>query len=49
MATRLEKSNLRYSDYYCYMSLADFTAYVSRDDSPEEMGFTISPGKRSAS
>lgn len=42
MATKLEKSKRRYSDYYCYMTLVDFTAYISRDDGPEETGITIS-------
>lgn len=42
MATKLEKSRLRYSDYYCYMSLADFTAYISKDDNSEETGIVIS-------
>lgn len=37
MATKLEKSKLRYVDYYCLMSYADFTAYISRDDGPEEV------------
>lgn len=32
MATRAEKSNYRYGDFYCFMSLADFTAYISIDD-----------------
>lgn len=49
MATKLDKSKLRYSDYYCYMSLADFTAYISCDDSPEETSIKISATKRSAS
>ena len=32
VATKAEKSNYRYSDFYCFMSLADFTAYISSDD-----------------
>lgn len=32
VATRAEKANYRYSDFYCFMSLADFTAYISADD-----------------
>lgn len=32
MATSSQKSNYRYLDYYCYMSFADFTAYIARDD-----------------
>jgi hypothetical protein len=42
VATRSEKSKYRYSDFYCFMSLADFTAYVSRDDADGESGFSIS-------
>jgi hypothetical protein len=29
--TRRDKSALRYGDYYCFMSLADFTAWVATD------------------
>ncbi|MDQ0616767.1 hypothetical protein [Arthrobacter globiformis] len=43
MATTSEKSEYRYSDFYCFMSLADFTAYISRDDGYGEAGFSISP------
>jgi hypothetical protein len=42
LATRSEKSTYRYSDFYCFMSLADFTEYVSRDDADGEHGFAIS-------
>jgi hypothetical protein len=42
VATRAEKSQYRYSDFYCFMSLADFTAYVSRDDRDGDSGFSIS-------
>lgn len=42
VATRSEKSKYRYSDFYCFMSLADFTAYISRDDNYGEDGFSIS-------
>lgn len=42
MATRSEKSKYRYSDFYCFMSFADFTAYISRDDGDGEGGFPIS-------
>jgi hypothetical protein len=43
MATRTEKSSYRYCDFYCYMSLADFTSYISRDD--DDDSFTISSSK----
>jgi hypothetical protein len=42
VATRSEKSNYRYGDFYCFMSLSDFTTYISRDDGEEEGGFSIS-------
>ncbi|MFJ5693915.1 hypothetical protein ACIP9X_08685 [Arthrobacter sp. NPDC093125] len=42
MATRAEKSNYRYSDFYCFMSLADFTAYISVDDVDGDGGVSIS-------
>jgi len=42
MATKAEKSKYRYSDFYCFMSLADFTAYISRDDGDGDRGFSIS-------
>jgi hypothetical protein len=48
VATRSEKSEYRYSDFYCFMSLADFTAYVSRDDADGESGFSISGSSESA-
>lgn len=42
VATRAEKSNYRYSDFYCFMSLADFTAYISADDVEGDGGVSIS-------
>lgn len=33
--SKAEKQNLRYVDYYCFMSLADFTAWVRGDDDTE--------------
>jgi hypothetical protein len=41
MATRAQKFNYRYSDYYCYMSLADFIDYISQEDN-DDRSFTIS-------
>ncbi|MDQ1058401.1 hypothetical protein QFZ23_002302 [Arthrobacter globiformis] len=45
MATKAEKSNYRYSDFYCYMSLADFTAYIECDDLDTGNGFSITSSK----
>lgn len=42
MATSVQKSSYRYSDYYCYMSLKDFNAYISRDDDEGDSSFPIS-------
>lgn len=42
VATKADKANYRYSDFYCFMSLSDFTAYVSRDDVDGEDFFSIS-------
>ena len=42
VATRAEKSNYRYSDFYCFMTLADFTAYISVDDVDGDGGVSIS-------
>ena len=42
VATRAEKSNYRYSDFYCFMTLADFTAYISVDDGDGDLGVSIS-------
>lgn len=36
VATKAEKSNYRYSDFYCIMSYADFTVYISQDDSEQD-------------
>lgn len=47
MATRTEKSNYRYCDFYCFMSLADFTAYISADDEGDG-GISISHRSESA-
>jgi hypothetical protein len=42
-----EKKNLRYCDYYCFMSLADFTAWVQDDSGSEpDMSFTRAPKTR---
>lgn len=30
-----KKQNLRYCDYYCFMSLKDFTAWAERNDGSE--------------
>ncbi|MEW1808129.1 hypothetical protein [Pseudarthrobacter sp. NPDC080039] len=42
MATKAEKAKFRYSDFYCFMSLADFTAYISTDDRDEDHSIPIS-------
>jgi hypothetical protein len=42
VATRAEKSSYRYSDFYCFMTLADFTAYISVDDGEGDGGISIS-------
>ena len=42
VATRAEKSTYRYSDFYCFMSLADFTAYISADDGDGDGSVSIS-------
>jgi hypothetical protein len=42
VATKAEKANYRYSDFYCFMSLADFTTYISRDDGDGDGCFSIS-------
>ncbi|MDQ0677985.1 hypothetical protein QFZ30_001367 [Arthrobacter pascens] len=41
MATRAEKANYSYGDFYCFMSLADFAAYASTDDDEGDGGFSI--------
>ena len=33
--SKSEKKNLRYCDYYCFMSLKDFAAWVDADDDQE--------------
>ena len=48
VATRAEKSNYRYSDFYCFMTLADFTAYISVDDVEGDGGVSISHRYESA-
>jgi hypothetical protein len=42
VATKAEKANYSYRDFYCFMSFADFTAYISTDDSDEGRGISIS-------
>lgn len=42
MATKADKANYRYTDFYCFMSLSDFTAYISHDDVDGEDYFSIS-------
>jgi hypothetical protein len=49
VATRTEKSKYRYSDFYCFMSLADFTAYIAVDDYDLDGGFSISGSSDAAS
>jgi hypothetical protein len=48
VATKSEKANYRYTDFYCFMSLSDFTAYVSRDDMDGEDFFPISTSQLAA-
>ena len=33
--SKAEKQTLRYCDYYCFMSLADFMAWVDAEDGTE--------------
>jgi hypothetical protein len=33
--SKTEKQNLRYVDYYCFMTLAEFTAWVQEDGDDE--------------
>lgn len=47
VATRAEKANYRYCDFYCFMSLADFTAYISADDDADDR-ISISYASRGA-
>ncbi|MDP9999628.1 hypothetical protein J2W15_003140 [Pseudarthrobacter sulfonivorans] len=35
MPSKAEKSAFKYTDFYCYMSLADFNVYISNDDEIE--------------
>jgi hypothetical protein len=48
VATRTEKSKYRYSDFYCFMSLADFTAYIATDDCDGDGCFSISGSSEAA-
>jgi hypothetical protein len=42
--SKSEKKNLRYCDYYCFMSLKDFTAWVDADDDQEPaMSSSVTP------
>jgi hypothetical protein len=39
--SKAEKQNLRYCDYYCFMSAADFMAWVEAEDGCEpEMSYS---------
>ncbi|MET4096386.1 hypothetical protein [Arthrobacter sp. UYCu712] len=38
---KAEKQNLRYVDYYCFMSLAEFTAWVQADGDDEPYTFRL--------
>lgn len=42
VATKAEKAKYSYTDFYCFMSFADFTAYISTDDSDGDRGISIS-------
>lgn len=42
LATKAEKANYRYRDFYCFMSLADFTTYISTDDRDSDIRTPIS-------
>lgn len=48
VATKAEKSNYRYSDFYCFMSFADFTAYISTDDGEGAGSISISHSSSAA-
>jgi hypothetical protein len=40
-----ERQSLRYVDYYCIMSLAEFTAWVQEDgDSEPHVNYQAGPG-----
>ena len=47
VATRAQKSNYRYSDFYCYMTFSDFNAYIAQDDDDDD-SFPISAGGRAS-
>jgi len=36
MPTKAQKSAFKYTDFYCYMSLADFNVYISTDDEGDD-------------
>ena len=42
VATRAEKAKYSYTNFYCFMSLADFNAYVTTDDGDCDGGISIS-------
>ena len=42
VATKAEKAKYSYSDFYCFMSLADFTEYISTDDNDGDRSIPIS-------
>lgn len=44
MSPRALKSDYRYSDYYCYMSLSDFNAYIAREDDDESFPISRKEG-----
>lgn len=44
MATKAEKANYRYTDFYCFMSRTDFATFIARDDDEGDSSFTISEG-----
>ncbi|SDO90650.1 hypothetical protein SAMN04487914_10182 [Arthrobacter sp. ok909] len=42
--SKSEKKNLRYCDYYCFMSLKDFAAWVESDDDQDPaMSYSMPP------
>lgn len=42
MATKAEKVNYRYVDFYGFMSLADFMEYIAHDDDDSGNSYKIS-------
>jgi len=42
VATKAEKANYRYIDFYSVMSLADFTEYIANDDADSTNAYQIS-------